>query len=162
MKAIEWVHYEKGRILRTFDPREFACGWGAAFVNITVTYPIYKMIFRQMLHGSSLRSAFQQIRGEGWFYLYRGMLPVTFTQIYFNLFFIYLNLLLVPFQPLAQRTVSLSLMFGVYDGTKKPLIHDFGWNPYTAKVVAGLTAGQLSSSAARKNLESRLKFIEAC
>lgn len=124
MKTLEWVGNEKAlrAALGGFDHREFACGWGAAFVNITVTYPIYKMIFRQMLHGSSLSSAFEQIKGEGLFYLYRGMLP-----------------------PLAQRTISLSLMFGVYDGTKKPLIEDLHWNPYTAKVVAGLTAGTVEA-----------------
>lgn len=31
-----------------FEGREFACGWGAAFVNITLTYPIHKIIFRQV------------------------------------------------------------------------------------------------------------------
>lgn len=30
------------------DQSEFICGWGAAFINITVTYPIYKIIFRQV------------------------------------------------------------------------------------------------------------------
>lgn len=28
--------------------REFVCGWGAAFINITVTYPVNKIIFRQV------------------------------------------------------------------------------------------------------------------
>lgn len=28
--------------------REFACGCGAAFINITITYPINKLIFRQV------------------------------------------------------------------------------------------------------------------
>lgn len=32
----------------TFDHREFLCGWGSAFVNITATYPLYKTIFRQV------------------------------------------------------------------------------------------------------------------
>lgn len=32
-----------------FDFREFACGWGAAFINITLTYPIHKIIFRQVI-----------------------------------------------------------------------------------------------------------------
>lgn len=36
-------------------------------------------------------------------------------------------------------------MFGVYDGTKKPLIDDMGWNPYSAKVVAGLIAGTVEA-----------------
>lgn len=28
--------------------KEFACGWSAAFINITITYPINKLIFRQV------------------------------------------------------------------------------------------------------------------
>ncbi|KAJ9582550.1 hypothetical protein L9F63_003108, partial [Diploptera punctata] len=32
---------------RGFDWREFGCGWGAAVINITVTFPINKIIFRQ-------------------------------------------------------------------------------------------------------------------
>uniref|UniRef100_A0A182XVC0 Uncharacterized protein n=1 Tax=Anopheles stephensi TaxID=30069 RepID=A0A182XVC0_ANOST len=98
--------------------REFACGWGAAFVNITVTYPIYKMIFRQMLHGVQLTQAFGQLRSEGMTYLYRGIFP-----------------------PLAQKTISLSLMFGVYDSTRRPLVEYCNVNPYTAKTVAGMVAG---------------------
>lgn len=30
------------------DAREFVCGWGAAVINVTVTYPINKIIFRQV------------------------------------------------------------------------------------------------------------------
>lgn len=33
---------------QTFDYREFLCGWGSAFINITLTYPLYKTIFRQV------------------------------------------------------------------------------------------------------------------
>lgn len=75
-----------------------------------------------MLHGSTIRTAFHQIKGEGFFYLYRGMLP-----------------------PLAQRTFSLSLMFGVYDGVKTPMINELNWNPYFAKTVAGLFAGTVEA-----------------
>ncbi|XP_050083706.1 mitochondrial nicotinamide adenine dinucleotide transporter SLC25A51 [Anopheles aquasalis] len=102
--------------------REFACGWGAAFVNITVTYPIYKMIFRQMLHGVKLTQAFGQLRGEGMTFLYRGIFP-----------------------PLAQKTISLSLMFGVYDSTRRPLVEYCHVNPYTAKTVAGIAAGTVEA-----------------
>ncbi|XP_058451623.1 mitochondrial nicotinamide adenine dinucleotide transporter SLC25A51 [Malaya genurostris] len=102
--------------------REFACGWGAAFVNITVTYPIYKMIFRQMLHGVQLRQAFGQLRSEGITYLYRGIFP-----------------------PLAQRTISLSLMFGVYDGTRRPLVEYCGMGQYSAKTIAGCMAGSVEA-----------------
>ena len=30
------------------DAREFVCGWGAAFINITVTFPMNKLMFRQV------------------------------------------------------------------------------------------------------------------
>lgn len=73
-----------------------------------------------MLHGVEMKSAIQELRSEGFTFLYRGILP-----------------------PLAQRTVSLSLMFGLYDGTKRPLIQ-LGVNEYVAKCLAGLSAGQLS------------------
>lgn len=132
--------------------QEFVCGWSASFINISVTYPVYKIMFRQvsfamiffkllkilskfvfhiystkktnfvcvafqMLHGVEMKSAIQELRSEGFTFLYRGILP-----------------------PLAQRTVSLSLMFGLYDGTKRPLIQA-GVNEYVAKCIAGLSAG---------------------
>lgn len=55
-----------------FDSREFVCGWGAAFVNISLTYPIHKIIFRQMLHGVRISESYNQIRKEGIIFLYRG------------------------------------------------------------------------------------------
>lgn len=30
--------------------QEFVCGWGASFINISVTYPVYKIMFRQVNH----------------------------------------------------------------------------------------------------------------
>lgn len=71
-----------------------------------------------MLHGVEVKSAFNELRQEGFAFLYRGILP-----------------------PLAQRTVSLSLMFGLYDGTKRPLVK-LGVNEYLAKILAGMTAGK--------------------
>lgn len=100
-----------------FNWKEFACGWGAAFINVTVTYPINKIIFRQMLHGLKARSAFFQLRDEGLYYLYRGLLP-----------------------PLCQKTMSLSLMFGVYDEVRRPLILA-GFNEYGAKTIGAMVAG---------------------
>jgi len=102
--------------------REFACGWGSAFVNISVTYPIYKIIFRQMLEGVTVLTAVRELRTEGFHYLYRGMLP-----------------------PLMQKTISLSTMFGVYDEVKRPLILH-GYDPYVAKSIGGLIAGTLEAT----------------
>ena len=33
---------------QSFDHREFLCGCGSALINIAITYPVYKMIFRQV------------------------------------------------------------------------------------------------------------------
>lgn len=71
-----------------------------------------------MLHGVQIGTAFNQLRHEGLIFLYRGMFP-----------------------PLAQKTLSLSLMFGVYDGIKRPAIDYYEMNQYTAKCVAGTIAG---------------------
>lgn len=101
----------------TFNWQEFVCGWGAAFVNVTVTYPISKLIFRQMLHGIKARSALDQLREEGIYFLYRGILP-----------------------PLCQKTLSLSIMFGVYEEVRQPLVQ-MNVNPYIAKVVGALSSG---------------------
>lgn len=76
-----------------------------------------------MLHGVEITSAIQELRHEGFAFLYRGILP-----------------------PLAQKTISLSLMFGVYDGTKRPLVQ-LGMNEYLAKIVAGVTAGKCGKIA---------------
>lgn len=120
--------------LTTFNWREFVCGWCAALVNISITYPINKIIFRQvsqttyskksalifslqMLHGVRAISAYKQLRNEGLYYLYRGILP-----------------------PMCQKTISLSIMFGGYEEVRRPLM-EHGTNKYLAKASAGLVAG---------------------
>lgn len=73
------------------DYSEFICGWGAAFINITLTFPVNKVMFRQMRDGVAISKAIQQLKHEGFHYLYRGILP-----------------------PLIQKTISVSIMFGTY------------------------------------------------
>ncbi|GIY11603.1 mitochondrial nicotinamide adenine dinucleotide transporter SLC25A51 [Caerostris darwini] len=70
---------------------EYACGWGSGFINIMITFPINKVMFRQMLHGVDSQHAFNQIKREGMRFLYRGVLP-----------------------PLLQKATSTSIMFGSY------------------------------------------------
>lgn len=71
---------------------EFARGGGAAFVNIVTTFPVNKLMFRQQLTGASTRAAFRGMYHEGMGKLYRGVGP-----------------------PLVQKTLSMALMFGLYD-----------------------------------------------
>ena len=74
------------------------CGWGAASVNILLTFPINKVMFRQQLYAISAQHALAQLRFEGLIHLYRGMLP-----------------------PMLMKTTSLSIMFGMYDKYQKVL-----------------------------------------
>ncbi|KAK9694049.1 Mitochondrial carrier protein [Popillia japonica] len=101
--------------------REFACGCGAAFINITITYPINKLIFRQMLHGVKVHSAFRELRNEGLRYLYRGILP-----------------------PLLQKSVSLSIMFGVYEESRRVLVRTH-LNNHVVRALSGLIAGSVEA-----------------
>lgn len=74
-----------------------------------------------MILGVRTTSAFQEIKNEGLMCLYRGMLP-----------------------PLCQKTISMSLMFGVYEECRKPLM-DTGMNLYLAKTIASIVAGNIEA-----------------
>ena len=71
--------------------KEFVCGYGAAVVSIGITFPVNKVIFRQMLHGVHARHAVEQLKVEGFSSLFRGILP-----------------------PLLQKSFSMALMFGTF------------------------------------------------
>ena len=70
---------------------EFVCGGVSSVVNVAVTFPVNKVMFRQQVQGIRLRRAAKQVYKEGVLLLYRGLLP-----------------------PLLQRTATVSLMFGTY------------------------------------------------
>lgn len=77
---------------------------------------IYLYYF-QMMHGVEATFALTQLRKEGLGFLYRGMLP-----------------------PLMQRSLSMSVMFGVYDNSLRRLLN-YNLDPTTAKCCAGMIAG---------------------
>lgn len=74
-----------------------------------------------MLHGVRAHHAFLQLKGEGIFYLYRGILP-----------------------PLCQKTLSLSIMFGVYEEVRRTLV-DAGCNAYLSKALGAISSGTIES-----------------
>ncbi|CAH2068951.1 unnamed protein product, partial [Iphiclides podalirius] len=61
--------------------KEFVCGGGSAFCNILISYPLNKLIFRQMMHGVEATLALNQLQREGLGYLYRGMLPPLLQRL---------------------------------------------------------------------------------
>lgn len=81
----------KNTIREGRSQKEYFCGAAASFVNIVVTFPVYKAMFRQQLQGIRLKYAVKQLKNEGLYYLYRGIGP-----------------------PLMSRTLTVSLMFGTY------------------------------------------------
>ena len=78
-------------------------GWGAAVFNIFVTFPVNKTVFRQLVYGISMRDALRQLKTEGYFYIYRGILP-----------------------PLLQKSACSSLMFGTYSHYSRLITDTFG------------------------------------
>ncbi|KAG7283138.1 hypothetical protein CRUP_033084 [Coryphaenoides rupestris] len=85
-------------------------------------FPVYKTVFRQQLHNTSVRQAVAQLKREGALKLYRGVTP-----------------------PLLMRTLNGTLLFGLQD----TLLHQLSSSSSSAKVVplsalpavAGFAAG---------------------
>ena len=80
----------------TGEWREYAAGWGSGIVNIALTFPVNKTMFRQQLHGISAWDAASQLKAEGIVSLYRGILP-----------------------PLMQKSATTALMFGSFEQYKR-------------------------------------------
>jgi len=108
------------------DAREFVCGCGAAAVNIALTFPLNKLIFRQQIHGIDATTALRQLRQEGVVLLYRGILP-----------------------PLVQKTSTLTIMFGMYDQFNRLLMSQCARFPLrirqgTSAILAGCVEATLT------------------
>ena len=104
--------------------QEYICGAGASLVNITVTFPLNKVMFRQQMGGLRIRKAMRELLREGTWNLYRGVLP-----------------------PLLQKTITVSLMFGVYSQTMTYIgtRHNLGYlsSHCLAATVAGFAEATL-------------------
>jgi len=102
---------------RHMEWREYGAGWGSGIVNICLTFPVNKTMFRQQLHGISAIAAFGQLKAEGLLHLYRGILP-----------------------PLLQKSASTALMFGSFEQFRR-LLHDQGVPSPSSLVTAAFLAG---------------------
>ena len=107
----------------TYHPKEFICGAGAAFTNISITFPIYKIMFRQQLHGIRTVKAVNQVYTEGVRSLYRGMLS-----------------------PMLQKTLSMSIMLGMFDHYRIFLSNTTTWSKVTCDVNAAMLAGAIEAA----------------
>ncbi|GLD95894.1 hypothetical protein PINS_up004572 [Pythium insidiosum] len=96
--------------------REFACGGTAAAINIVITFPPNKVMFRQQLFGLNTLQAYQNVQQEGLRMLYRGVKP-----------------------PLLQAAVSKSLMFGLYNWYDEELVKRLGNRQHVHLLAAFLS-----------------------
>ncbi|CAH1162963.1 unnamed protein product [Phaedon cochleariae] len=102
--------------------RDFVCGLGSAVTTTAITFPINKLIYRQVLVGGNLGKAFNSIRQEGIVYLYRGGMP-----------------------PLVQKATCLSTMFGVYNSVTMPL-KKYHLNEYVEKVCGSCVSATVEAA----------------
>uniref|UniRef100_A0A8C5DPI1 Solute carrier family 25 member 51b n=1 Tax=Gouania willdenowi TaxID=441366 RepID=A0A8C5DPI1_GOUWI len=79
--------------------KHYMCGSMAAFTNIVITFPIQKVLFRQQLHGVRVTEAVRQLQTDGLRNLYRGLLP-----------------------PLLQKSITVAIMFGLYEDFSRVLL----------------------------------------
>ncbi|KAK9885218.1 hypothetical protein WA026_010721 [Henosepilachna vigintioctopunctata] len=75
-----------------------------------------------MLFGIHCRSASQQLKKEGFKYLYRGLLPLVL-----------------------QRTFQTSIMFGVFEGTRRYMRNNYNLSSRTSLVIAAAMTGMCES-----------------
>lgn len=122
LKIIDNLHVSQA--MATNDYEEFFCGWGAAFVNICVTFPINKVMFRQQLDGIRVYKAVEQLHLEGPRHLYRGLLP-----------------------PLLQKTTNNAIMFGSYYKIQQHLTtHYSNLQLHVNRTIAALLSGSLEAT----------------
>ena len=105
------------------DWPDFVSGAGAAVMNIIITFPAYKVMFRQQVEALRLRRALRQVLREGVANLYRGVGP-----------------------PLMQKGTSLSIMFGAYHKFHKILSRSFTTlSSLTTNAGAAMLAGSVEA-----------------
>lgn len=98
--------------------QHFLCGAGSSLINIAVTFPINKLMFRQQLYGVTTHTALRQLLREGPVNLFRGLVP-----------------------PLIQKSTNLAIMFGVFNKCHHSIIHNADITPTQAVMVSGMLAG---------------------
>lgn len=125
---------EEENVTPKYNWRVSACGLGAAFINILITYPMQKTIMRQMIHGFGLWTAIRHIGKDGVFYLYRGVLP-----------------------PLIHKSINMSIIFQFYDASKNSSQRGIPLNILTG-VASGTAETVLTPFERLQTLLTRAKY----
>lgn len=105
--------------------KHYVCGSIAAFTNIVVTFPIQKVLFRQQLHGVLASEAVRQLQSDGLRNLYRGLLP-----------------------PLLQKSITVAIMFGLYEDFSRVLLERAGGSGVPELVTRSFAAALAGTAEA--------------
>ncbi|XP_006899301.1 PREDICTED: solute carrier family 25 member 53 [Elephantulus edwardii] len=102
---------------KSWHSQAYALGAVSNFMSTFLTFPIYKVVFRQQIHAVAVSVAMRQIWHEGPQYFFRGIYP-----------------------PLLSKTLQGTLLFGTYDNL---LIYLSPIGPHTLahRWAAGLLSG---------------------
>lgn len=97
--------------------KEFISGLFSAIVSVSVTYPITKLIYRQILEKATIQVSVSKMKKDGIRRLYRGMLS-----------------------PLLQRSAEISIMFGIYKSAEMAL-HPLNLRRFDEKTASSAISG---------------------
>lgn len=101
--------------------KEFICAPLSAILTTVATYPLNKLIYRQILEHSKLTKASASMSREGPFLLFRGVLP-----------------------PILQKIINSTAMFGTYS-TASHCLERFHLHPQLEIFLSGVAAGTIEA-----------------
>uniref|UniRef100_A0A452SMA6 Solute carrier family 25 member 53 n=2 Tax=Ursus americanus TaxID=9643 RepID=A0A452SMA6_URSAM len=108
---------------KSWHSQAYALGAVSNFMSTFLTFPIYKVVFRQQIHAMAMSQAVQQLWHEGPQYFYRGIYP-----------------------PLLSKTLQGTLLFGTYDSLLCSL-SPVGPHSLQHRWAAGLMSGVVEAVA---------------
>uniref|UniRef100_A0A9L0SHV8 Solute carrier family 25 member 53 n=1 Tax=Equus caballus TaxID=9796 RepID=A0A9L0SHV8_HORSE len=108
---------------KSWHPQAYALGAVSNFMSTFLTFPIYKVVFRQQIHAVAVSEAVRQLWHEGPQYFYRGIYP-----------------------PLLSKTLQGTLLFGTYDSLLYSL-SPVGPHSLGHRWAAGLMSGVVEAVA---------------
>ncbi|XP_072286039.1 solute carrier family 25 member 53 [Pyxicephalus adspersus] len=99
----------------------YLVGASSTFLSTVLTFPIYKTIFRQQLHTSTICTAINQLKKEGMKHLFRGLAP-----------------------PLMAKTVQGTLLFGT-QGSLQNILSGFHVPGAVTPALSGCLSGAIEA-----------------
>lgn len=110
---------------KSWHSQAYTLGAISNFVSTFLTFPVYKVVFRQQIHAMAVSEAVRQLWHERPQYFYRGIYP-----------------------PLLSKTLQGTLLFGTYDSLLG-FLSPVGPHSLGQRWTAGLMSGVVEAVALR-------------